>query len=78
MTDQQIPLPYKHALKQFGEKLQKIRKDQEISQDKLAEIVGVHRTYLSLVEKGERNPSLRTIYRLVKALKISAAELLPF
>lgn len=73
-----MPIPYTQALKQFGANLKKVRKEQKISQDKLAEQIGIHRTYLSLVEKGERNPSLRTLYRLIKALKINSSELLPF
>lgn len=78
MGTQIIPLPYKHALRQFGARLQQVRKAQDISQEALAEKIGVHRTYLSLVEKGQRNPSLRVIYRIVKALKIHSGDLLPF
>ncbi len=72
------PLPYKHALKGFGENLQRARKEKNISQEKLAELIGVHRTYLSLVEKGQRNPSLRFIYRVSKALKTDSSKLLTF
>ncbi len=72
------PLPYTHALKKFGTNLQKIRREKEVTQEKLAELIGVHRTYITLVEKGERNPSLKTIYRIAKALKVSSTELLPF
>ena len=72
------PLPYQHALRQFGESLQKIRREQKISQDKLAEVIGVGRTYISLVEQGKRNPSLRFIYRVAKALNVNSSKLLSF
>lgn len=73
-----VPLPYKHILKQFGQNLQRTRKEKEISQEKLAEIVGVNRTYVSLVEQGHRNSSLRFVYRVAKALKVSSGKLLSF
>lgn len=73
-----MPLPYNHALRQFGENMQKLRKQKNISQEKLAELVGVNRTYISLVEQGERNPSLKTVYRIVKALDVHSSKLLSF
>lgn len=72
------PLPYQHALKQFGENLQRARKDQEVSQEQLAATVGVNRTYVSLVEQGKRNPSVKFLYRVAKALKIPSSKLLSF
>lgn len=72
------PLPYSHALKKFGQNLQKARKNSGVSQEELAELVGVNRTYISLVEKGHRNPSLRFLYRATKALKVSSSTLLSF
>lgn len=72
------PLPYQHALKQFGQNLQRIRKEKNVSQEQLGAIVGVDRTYLSLVEGGHRNPSLRFVYRVAKALKVSSDKLLSF
>ncbi|OGH15258.1 MAG: hypothetical protein A3H50_03525 [Candidatus Levybacteria bacterium RIFCSPLOWO2_02_FULL_37_10] len=78
MGIQTIPLPYKHTLKQFGQNLQRLRKEKEISQEKLAEKVGVHRTYLSLVEQGQRNPSLKFVYRVTKALNTNSSKLLSF
>ncbi len=72
------PLPYQHALKQFGQNLQILRKEKNLSQEQLAEIVGVNRTYLSLVESGHRNPTLRFLYRVTKALKVPSEQLLSF
>lgn len=61
----------------FGEHLRKVRGTCGISQEKLAEIAGLHRTYVSSVERGERNVSLETIERLAKALKLTMAALMP-
>ncbi len=61
----------------FGNHLRKIRGNVGISQEKLAEIAGLHRTYVSSVERGERNVSLETIERLAIALGCTMASLLP-
>lgn len=63
------------TLKQFGYRLRELRKAAGLSQEKLAELAEVHRTYLSGVERGERNASLITIVRIAKALDISLSEL---
>lgn len=72
------PLPYTSVLKHFGQNLQKVRREQDVSQEKLAEAIGVNRTYISLVEQGQRNPSLKNIYRIAKALGAPSSKLLPF
>ncbi|OQY67167.1 hypothetical protein B6D29_02220 [Microgenomates bacterium UTCPR1] len=72
------PIPYAHIIKKFGENLQKIRRQKGISQEKLAATVGVHRTYIALLEQGDRNPSLRIIYRIAQALGVKSGELLSF
>lgn len=47
-----------------------------ISQEKLAELAGLHRTYISSVERGERNVTIETVEKLAKALKVTMAELM--
>lgn len=61
----------------FGQKLRRIRERKGISQEKLAELAGLHRTYVSSVERGERNISLQNIARLAKALEVTMARLMP-
>ena len=61
----------------FGENLKKVRTKTSISQEKLAELAGLHRTYVSSVERGERNVSLETIEKLASALDVTMAELMP-
>ncbi len=61
----------------FGEKLRKLRKGRGISQEELAGLAGLHRTYVSSVERGERNVSLETIDRLARGLGLPMADLMP-
>jgi transcriptional regulator with XRE-family HTH domain len=53
----------------FGNKVKEIRSSKGISQEKLAELASLHRTYISSVELGQRNVSLVNIERLAKALQ---------
>jgi transcriptional regulator with XRE-family HTH domain len=62
-------------LAQFGECLRNARKNKGLSQEKLAELANLDRTYISLLERGKRNPSLVCITYLCKALDISLSEL---
>lgn len=65
------------VLQRFGDRLRSIRLRKGISQEKLAEIAGVHRTFVSSVERGERNISLQNIARLAKALDVPLRHLMP-
>jgi transcriptional regulator with XRE-family HTH domain len=65
------------VMQRFGTKLREIRKRSGVSQEKLAELAGLHRTYVSSVERGERNISLLNIESLAKALGVPMAELMP-
>jgi len=60
----------------FGEKIRKERLKLGISQEKLGFETGLDRTYISGIERGERNPSLKNIKKLAKALKVSLEELM--
>ena len=60
----------------FGKILQQIRKNKNISQEKLAFASDLDRTYISLLERGHRQPTLITIFKLAKALSISPTELI--
>ncbi len=64
-------------LKQFGRQLQRIRAQKGLTQEELAELSGFDRTYISLLERGKRNPSLVAISRIADALGVQISELLP-
>ena len=66
----------KNEVLQFGKKLRDVRLKKKLSQGDIARILGVHRSYISGLERGRRNPSLVTVHKVAKALGISANELL--
>lgn len=60
----------------LGENIKKYRCDQRLSQEKLADMCSLHRTYIGSVERGERNVSLENIVSISRALKIRPSKLL--
>ncbi|MBD2098481.1 helix-turn-helix transcriptional regulator [Trichocoleus sp. FACHB-591] len=59
----------------FGKAIRRRRRELDITQEKLAELAELHRTYISNLERGDANPTLDMINRLAKALDISIAQL---
>jgi transcriptional regulator with XRE-family HTH domain len=60
---------------QVGRRIRDLREAKGISQEILAEKSGLHRTYIGGVERGLRNPSLKSLSRIAKGLGASVAEL---
>lgn len=63
------------VLTQFGEKLREARVLKGLSQEALALSLEFDRTYISMLERGKRNPSLFTIYKIADFLEIEASDL---
>lgn len=63
------------AIQDFAQAVRKFRATKGLSQEKLAEAAGIHRTYLGGIELGLRNPSLRNIARIAHALDLPIATL---
>lgn len=61
----------KKLLIAFGKHLQTIRKLKKISQEELAERASVHRTYIGMIERGERNPTFTMLNRIAHGLDIT-------
>ncbi len=59
----------------FGRRLREIRQERGLSQEELAFKAGVHRTYVSSAERGQRNVGLVNVERLAQALDIEIPEL---
>lgn len=62
--------------KAFGDVLRRLREGNELSQEALGFESGYHRTYISLLERGRKSPSLQTILNLAKALKVEPDEMI--
>lgn len=62
-------------LKQFGKRIAEVRKERNLTQEELAELVNVHRTYIGFIEQGKRNPVIANIYKISKALNVSLKDL---
>lgn len=67
--------PTKLAL---ARRIRALRKELRLSQEELAHRVGVHPTYLSAIERAERNPALENLDAIARALGVSLAELFAF
>lgn len=65
-------------LVKFGEKVRKERTKRGLSQEKLAELAGVHRTYIGMIERAEKNITLENIEKVAKALELPPHALLCF
>ncbi len=61
----------------FGEKLRNIRLDLGYSQEELSFKAGLHRTYISSVERGKRNISIVNIKKIADALDLKMIDLMP-
>lgn len=59
----------------FGRAVKSIRREKGFSQEELAERAGLHRTYIGMIERGEKNLTLENIGKIAKSLNISIVEL---
>ncbi len=59
----------------FGRAVRRLRTAREYSQESFADAIGVHRTFMGTVERGETNISLDNIARIAKGLRVTMAEL---
>ncbi len=62
----------------FGNRVREERLKRKISQEALAEIAGVHRTYIGMIERAEKNITLRNIEKISKALGLPISKLMDF
>jgi transcriptional regulator with XRE-family HTH domain len=61
----------------FGLRVRELREDRGLSQEDLADAASLHRTHISLVERGRRSVRLDTIEQLARALSVQPAALMP-
>ena len=60
----------------FGQILRKVRREHGLSQEELGFEANYHRTYISQLERGQKNPSLKAIFRLARALGVKPSEMI--
>lgn len=63
-------------LRALGHAIRQVREDRNLSQERLAELAGLHRTYISSVEQGRRNLSIENIHKIARAMGVSMTELI--
>lgn len=61
----------------FGRRLRAVRTRAGLSQEKLGALAGLHRTFVSMVERGHRNVTIATVEKLAAALNCRMADLMP-
>ena len=66
----------KEILVKFGERVREIRKEKGLSQEELSFKADLHRTYIGMIERAEKNITLLNIEKIAKALDVSINELL--
>ncbi|PGT83238.1 helix-turn-helix domain-containing protein [Bacillus sp. AFS040349] len=67
---------FEDVKKKFGRQVREYRMIRNLSQQELAELTSLHRTYISDIERGLRNITLETIVTIAKALNVDTSELL--
>lgn len=65
-------------IEDFGKRIRQLRTERNLSQEQLAELTGFHRTYIGMVERGERNISLSNIGVFAATFEMSVSELFDF
>lgn len=63
-------------LKVFGENVRQLRKKKDISQEELAHRADLHRTYIGMIERAEKNITLLNMEKIAAALNVSISDLL--
>ncbi len=76
MSPTKLRTPSHSLIGTLAENIRRLRREQNLSQEELADICGLHRTYVGSVERGERNVTLSSLELLATALNISVADLL--
>ena len=76
MTEQRLRRPSDKLIKALALNIRAYRRNKHLSQEELADLCGLHRTYIGSVERGERNVTLSTLEVIANTLEISIADLL--
>jgi transcriptional regulator with XRE-family HTH domain len=69
-------VPRDPATVAFGLAVRWFREERRLSQEALAHPAGLHPTYVGQIERGEKSPTIATVFRLSRALEVAPAELM--
>lgn len=64
--------------KKFGKRVRELRKERNITQELLAELAELHRTYIGQIERGEKNISIKNIEKIAQVLEVDIESLFDF
>lgn len=76
MPEKELRKPSKQITKTLAKNLLAFRRKKQLSQEELADLCNLHRTYIGSVERGERNVTLSTLEVLAQAVGVSVPKLL--
>lgn len=62
----------------FGERVRQMRKEKGLSQEALADLAGIDRSYMGHIERGDQNITLTKIYQISEALGVSVSDLISY
>ncbi|QVK21400.1 helix-turn-helix transcriptional regulator [Mycoplasmatota bacterium] len=62
-------------VKEFGDAVRFFRKERKMSQEELAGLSGLHRTYIGSVERAEKNLTIKNVFKIAEALSIDPCDL---
>lgn len=71
-----IPMQKSPILELFGQNVRKLRVERGLSQEQLADKAGLHRTYIGMIERAEKNITLCNIEKIAKALDVNVKDFL--
>ncbi len=73
----QKPKPKSQLVQKFGKRVRSTRQEQGLSQEDLAAKAKLHRTYISLIERGKQSATLDTMEKIAAALGVPVKKLMP-
>lgn len=70
-----MPKTTTETLKTLGRKIQKLRKDQNLTQEALADKLGISRVYMGYIEQGRESPSLKLLMKMARRFDVKVEDL---
>ena len=62
----------------LGQKIRELRESQNLTQEKLGDMIGISQDYLSRIEQGKKNPTVNLLYKIAGGLGVQVCDLIEF